>query len=144
MGVKVLTPGLADVLLTIMKAKQTKPKKKPMTLEDFAALIQKDLARMATKSDLKGLATKDELAALRGEIATIHEGMATKKDLERFATKEDLDTAFSTLGDRIAIAKEGLQEQISSLKYAKEIDDLRARVNVLEHKTGIRPARRSA
>jgi len=115
-----------------------------MTLDEFAVLIQKDLARMATKSDLKGLATKDEFAAVRGEMASIREGMATKKDFERLATKEDLDTAFSTLGDRIAIAKEGLQEQISGLKYAKEIDDLRARVNVLEHKTGIRPTRRAA
>jgi pyridoxine 5'-phosphate synthase PdxJ len=119
---------MAAVCLTIMTAKQTKPKKKPMTLDAFALLIQKDLVRMATKDDLK----------------VIREEMATKKDLERFATKEDLDTAFSTLSDRIAIAKEGLQEQIAGLKYAKEIDELRARVNTLEHKVGIRPTHRGA
>jgi hypothetical protein len=78
---------MSAVFLTIMKAKQTKPKKKPMTPDDFALLIQKDLGRMATKADLRGSATKQELAAIREE-------MATKKDLERFATKEDLETAF--------------------------------------------------
>jgi hypothetical protein len=63
---------------------------------------------------------------------------------DRFATKEDLDTAFSTLGDRIAIAKESLQEETSGLKYTKEIDELQARVNVFESKLGIKPTHRAA
>jgi hypothetical protein len=120
-----------------MSAKKTKTKKKPVTLDDFAVLIQKDLARMATKEDLKGLATKQELAEIREE-------MATKKDLqlmrEEMATKEDL----AAVSDRISVAKDELQEQISGLKYAKEIDELRARVNTLEHKVGIRPSHRAA
>jgi hypothetical protein len=120
-----------------MTTPKPKPKKKAMTLDDFAVLIQKDLARMVTKGDLKTLATKEELAALRSD-------MATKKDLERFATKEQVETAFSTLADRIAIAKEDLQEQISGLKYAKEIDELRSRVNILERKAGIKPLHRAA
>jgi hypothetical protein len=132
-----LTPGIGDVFLTVMTARKTKSRKKSMTLEDFALLIQKDLARMATKEDLEGLATKRELAEIREE-------MATKKDLqairEEMATKEDL----SAVSDRISVAKDELQEQISGLKYAKEIDELRARVNTLEHKVGIRPARRAA
>jgi hypothetical protein len=119
----------------MMKTKISKAKKKPMTLDDFAIVIQRDLARMATKDDLKGLATKQDLQDLRAEV---------KKDLERFATKEELATSFSTLGDRISVAKDELQEQIAGLRYAKEIDDLRARVNLLEHKVGIRPSRRAA
>jgi len=118
-----------------MKAKQAKPNKKPMTLDKFAALIQKDLARMATKDDLKGLATKEDLQVLRTEtrkeLAAIREQMATKEDL-------------AALSDRISLAKDELQEQISGLKYAKEIDELRARVNTLEHKVGIRPSNRAA
>jgi hypothetical protein len=135
---------MADVFLTLMNPKKTKPRKKAMTLEDFAAAIQTDLARMATKDDLKGLATKQELA-------TIREEMATKQDLQQFATKKDLEAvgeemaiSFSTLGDRIVNAKDELQEQIAGLKYAKEIDELRARVHTLERKIGIRPTRRAA
>jgi hypothetical protein len=99
-----------------------KPKRnaRPMTLEDFAAVIQADLVRMATKDDVKEL--------------------ATKKDLERLATKEDLDN----VRGRIANATEQIQEQIAGLRYAKEIDELRARVHVLEGKLGIKPARRAA
>jgi hypothetical protein len=127
-----------------MATKKAQPKKKGMTLDDFAVLIQKDLARMATKDDLKHLATKDELAAMRGEIANIREVMVTKKDLlvirEEMATKEDL----AAVSDRISVAKDELQEQIAGLKYAKEIDELRARVNTLEHKVGIRPTHRAA
>ena len=112
-----------------------------MTLDDFAVLIQKDLARMATKDDIKAIreemATKEELAAIRGE-------MATKKDLqsirEEMATKEDL----AAVSDRISVAKDELQEQIAGLKYAKEIDELRERVNTLEHKVGIRRSRHAA
>jgi len=115
-----------------------------MTLDDFAVLIQKDLARMATKDDLKAIreematkkdlerfATKQDLVAIRGEITSIRENMATKEDL-------------AAVSDRISVAKDELQEQISGLKYAKEIDELRARVNTLEHKVGIRPSRSAA
>lgn len=90
-------------------------------MEDFAGAIQKDLARMATKDGL--------------------EQLATKKDLERFATKEDLTTGLSDVSDKIAVAKENLQDQIAGLRYAKEIDELRERVNTLEGKVGIKPAR---
>lgn len=116
-----------------MATRKTKTKKKPMTLDDFAVLIQKDLARMATKDDLKNLATKEDLAAIRSE-------MATRKDLERFATKEDLEAT----RDRINVVGDRLEEKIDGLRYAKEIDELRSRVNVIERKVGIKPASRAA
>jgi hypothetical protein len=115
---------MADVFLTVMTTKKGKPKKKGMTLDDFIVLIQKDLARMATKEDLKGLATKQELAEIREEMAT-KEGLAA-------------------VSDRISVAKDELQERISGLRYAKEIDELRARVNILESKLGIKPTHRAA
>jgi hypothetical protein len=87
---------MSAVFVTIMKAKQTKPKKKPTTPDDFAVLIQ-NLAPMATKDDLN----------------VIREEMATKNDLERLTTKEELATTFSTPSDRISAAKDELQEQIA-------------------------------
>jgi hypothetical protein len=51
---------------------KSKTKKKPMTLDDFAVLIQKDLARMATKEDIKAIreemASKAEFRLLRSEM----------------------------------------------------------------------------
>jgi hypothetical protein len=47
-----------------MAVKKTEPRNTGMTL-DFPVLIQKDLARMATKSDLRVWLLKDELAAAR-------------------------------------------------------------------------------
>lgn len=112
-----------------------------------AVLARAFLARVAR------MATKEDLKAIREEIATKTEleQFATKKDLEQFATQKDLEAvreemaiSFSTLGDRIVNAKDELQEQIAGLKYAKEIDELRARVQMLEQKVGIRPTRRAA
>ena len=136
-----LTEAMGGVFLTRMSAKKTKPKKKAMTLEDFAIAIQKDY--LSLRKDVAAgfaqvrseMATKDDLQALRDEtrkeFAAIREQMATKEDL-------------AAVSDRISIAKEQLQEQISGLKYAKEIDELRARVITLESKVGIRPTRRAA
>lgn len=100
-----------------------------MTLEDFAALIQQDLSRMATKEDLGRIATREDLAALRSEIASNH---------------ETLDNKISDLAIRISNVKDELSEKIEGLKYAKEIDELRARVNVLEAKVGIKRGRTGA
>jgi hypothetical protein len=52
--------------------------------------------------------------------------VAVQADLARMATKEDL----APVGDQISTAKEEIQEQIAGLRYAKEIDELRTRVNV--------------
>lgn len=121
--------------------KKTKPKKKPMTLEDFAVAIQKDY-RSLRKDVAAGfaqvraeMATKDDLQALRAE--TRKEFVAIR---EQMATKEDL----AAVSDRISVAKEQLQEQISGLRYAREIDELRARVNVVESKLGIKSSHRAA
>ena len=104
-----------------------------MTLGDFAAAIQSDLARMATKEDLKYLATKEDLkdVATKGDLRKIREDMATKDDV-------------ADVRDKIAVAKEELQEQIAGLRYAKEIDALRDRMKAVEEKLGIKHSHRAA
>jgi hypothetical protein len=111
--------------------KKPKVKKKHMTIEDFARAIQADLALMATKDDLVGLASKEDIREIRGEFGKMREEMVTKED-------------FSAVSDRLAIVKEELQEQIAGLRYAKEIDALAERVKFVEQKLGIKHSRRAA
>ena len=83
---------------------------------------------MATKEDVKGLATKEELEAIRKEMATkqelevirtematkhdledVKKVMATKEDLKNMATKDDikaLQASISALGARWGIVAE--------------------------------------
>ena len=105
-------------------------KKKPMTLEDFAAAVHKDYLEirkdMATKADLwpmqRDIKTLDKnVRELRSDVTMITDTMVTKADLA------------STLG-----------EELAKSAYARRIDDLHARVNALEQKTGIKPAHRAA
>jgi hypothetical protein len=107
----------------MIKPKMTKAtKKKQMTLEDFASAVHQDYLAIR-----KEMVTKRDL-----------EHFATKVDLRDLATKDDL----ASMGDRISVAKDELKEQIAGLRYAKEIDELRARVNVLESK--VKPIHRAA
>jgi hypothetical protein len=115
-----------------MPIKRTKPKKKTMTIEGLAAAIQGDF--LAIRRDM---ATKEDIRAIRAEMATKED---IRKIREEMATKEDL----AAVSDRISVAKDELQEQIAGLRYAKEIDQLRARVNLLEQKLCIGQHRRAA
>ena len=97
-----------------------------MMLEDFAVVIQKGIARMATKDDLwpiqRDLKTvTSQLGELRGDVKQITDVMVSKADLA------------NTLGDELAKSV-----------YGRQIDDLRSRVNVLEEKLGIKSTRRAA
>jgi hypothetical protein len=103
-----------------------KSKKKPMTLEDFAVVIQEDIARMATKDDLwpiqRDLKTvASQLGDLRSDVKQITDVMVSKADLA------------NTLGDELAKSV-----------YGRQIDDLRNRVNILEEKLGIKSTHRAA
>lgn len=93
-----------------------------MTLEDLSAAIQQDFARMATKDDLKNLATKEDIRKVREEMDTLGGDLATK----------------------ISNAKDELQEQIAGLRYAKEVDELRTRVQRVERKLGMERSSRAA
>nr|WP_261310639.1 PD-(D/E)XK nuclease family protein [Saccharolobus shibatae] len=59
------------------------------TKEDLKGMATKeDLKTMATKEDLKGMATKEDLKTMATKEDL--KGMATKEDLKTMATKEDL------------------------------------------------------
>jgi SpoVK/Ycf46/Vps4 family AAA+-type ATPase len=107
-------------------------KKKPMTLEDFAAAVHKDYLAISTH-----MATKKDIRAIREEMATRED---VRKIREEMATKEKL----ADVSDRISVAKDELQEQIAGLRYAKEIDALAERLKLVEEKLGLRPTHRAA
>jgi|SRR5580658_10486945 hypothetical protein len=106
----------------------TKPikKKKPLTLDTFAALIQKDLSRMATKDelwpmqrDIKTLTT--QLKEVREDVKHITDNMVSKADLANV-----------------------LGEELAKSAYARQLHDLQGRVNLLEERLGIKPTHRAA
>jgi hypothetical protein len=128
-----LDDPLSLTIIKAMKKKQSQPNK-PMTIDDLALAIQgdfhelkKDIAdirgTMATKQDLKEIravmATKQDLADLREEMST------------RFATRSELQSS-------VLSARDEIMEEIGKIKYAKEIDELRDRVQRVERELGIR------
>lgn len=117
-----------------MAAKKTKPKKKDMTLDDFAVLIQKDLARMATREDLKAIReeVKEDVRQVRVELGIGFRNLEAdvKMLTDAMVSKADLANT--------------LAEELAKSPYARQISDLQARVNVLESKLGIKSTRRAA
>jgi hypothetical protein len=116
-----------------------KIKKKPMTLDDFAAVIQRDIARMATKGGLQAIreemVTKADLWPMQRDIKTLDKNVRDLRDdvkqiTDAMVSKADLAR---TIGDELAKSA-----------YAGQIGELRNRVNVVEEKLGIKPARRGA
>jgi dsDNA-specific endonuclease/ATPase MutS2 len=115
-----------------------KTKKKPMTLEDFAAAVHKDYLAiskdMATKTDLDRFATKHDLYDLSQKMVTREEFRELQSDVkmitDSMVTKADLA---STLG-----------EELAKSEYAHQLEDIRNRVNVLENKLGIKPTHRAS
>jgi hypothetical protein len=124
---------MSDVFLTVMIAKKAKPKRKVMTLDDFAVAIQKDYASLR-KDVVTGfvaicedMATKDEFRLLRNEIGI---GFRNLND--------DVKMITDTMVSRADLANT-LAEELAKSPYARQIADLQTRVNTLEHKLGIKP-----
>ena len=84
-----------------------------MTIDDLALLIQNTLAK---KEDLAGLATKDDLKALEDRTDARLE--AVKQEL-----KEDIRM---------------VRQEVKMLNFSVEIDDLRERMQRVEHQLGIK------
>jgi hypothetical protein len=114
-----------------------------MTLEDFAAAVHKDYLDirkdMATKEDIreirKEMATKNDLWPIQRDIKTLDKNMRElRSDItmitETMVSKADLA---STIG-----------EELAKSQHARHIADLQGRVNVLEHKAGIKSTHRAA
>ncbi|WP_148682853.1 PD-(D/E)XK nuclease family protein [Pyrobaculum ferrireducens] len=86
-------------------------------LEKIGKRLEEIESRIATKEDLKTLATKEELEDIKNRMATKEDlkAFATKEDLRAFATKEDLK-AFATKEDlKIFATKEELRAEIRKL-----------------------------
>jgi DNA gyrase/topoisomerase IV subunit A len=108
--------------------------KKPMTIDRLAVTIE--TLSCAIRNDFAEV--RADLAGLRENIDDIRAKMATKQDIAdlrdemiaRFATHSEFQSAIGTMKDE-------LLEEIGKIKYAKEIDDLRSRMNRVEHELGI-------
>jgi hypothetical protein len=101
-------------------------KKKPITLDSFAVLIQKDLSRMATKDDLWPM--QRDIKTLTAQLKEVREDV--KQITDNMVSKADLA---NILGDELAKSA-----------YARQLHDLQTRVNLLEEKLGIKPTHRAA
>jgi hypothetical protein len=129
---------MSVVFLTIMTAKKTKPKKKAMTLEDFAVAIQTDYT-----------ALRKDMATGFGEI---REEMATKEGIRQL--RAEMGIGFRNVDADMKIMAEAmvskadlantLAEELAKSPYARQIQDLQTRVNALESKLGVKPTRRAA
>jgi hypothetical protein len=117
-----------------MITKQSQKKKKPMTLDDFAVLIQKDLVRMATKDDIKAIRedAKEDIRVLRNEMRIGFKNLNDDVQMITDAMVSKADLA-NTLAD-----------ELTKAPYARQIADHETRVNLLETKLGVKPTRRAA
>ena len=119
-----------------MAPKKPKPKKKPLTLDDFAVLIQKDLAHMATQDDIKAIqedmATKEDFRALRSEMQIGFKNL-----------NDDVKMITDTMVSKADLANT-LAEELAKSPYGRQIADLQTRVHILERKLGVKPNRRAA
>ena len=119
-------------------ATKSKPKEKPPTLDKFFRAIQEDLTAirrdMATKEDT---ATKDDIRALRGEMANL----ATRAELRE--VRDDVKRITDMMVSKAHV--EALREELlREIKDSKHIDELRERLAVVERKLGIEKSRRAA
>ena len=130
------------VMLNAMTVKKSKLKieKKKLTLDDFAAAIQKDYAAIR-----RDMATKEDIRQIREGMATgfrnVRDEMATRMAMR------DLQADVKTITD-VMVSKADLAEavrtELDAPSQARAIDDLRTRVLHVEEKLGIKRNRRAA
>src|SRR5262249_18665761 len=107
----------------------SKPRKKSMTLENFASAIQSDLLAirkdMATKADLydvsQKMVTRVEFRELQSDVKMVTGAMVSKADLA--ALREEL---------------------LIEIRAGSHVEELRQRVAAVEHKLGIEPRHSAA
>ena len=133
--------------LNPMKARPPEPKrKKPMTLDAFAASIQADFAAInrrldtvAAKEDLK-VATKEEVREIRDGLAMVTEVMATKADLktlrDEMATKEDIRSVRDVMATKEDL-KRLRDDLIQEIAKGQHLNELRERLARVERRLGI-------
>ena len=99
-----------------------KPKKKIETLDDLAAVIQRT---MASKEDLEGLATKEDIANLDNRVSNL-DNRLTNRISEVDEHVRDLAQDISKIDRKL--------EGVPSLA---EFDELRKRLERVEKKVGL-------
>jgi hypothetical protein len=122
-------------------AKETQ--KKPMTLEDFAAAVHRDYLAltkdMVRKSDIRQIreemATKADLWPMQRDIKTLDQNV---RDL-----RSDVKMITDSMVSKADLANT-LGEELGKSEYARHIDDLRNRVDILERKLRVKPTHRAA
>ena len=85
---------------------------------------------VATKEDLKQLATKQDIKRLEDK-------MATKEDLKQYATKQDLETAVEQLkrwAEEKFVTKEDLKQYATKQDLETAVEQLRAEIRRIENK----------
>jgi hypothetical protein len=127
---------MGGVFLTIMSVKKTKTKKKIMTMDDFAVLIQKDY-----------LSLRKDMAAGFSQVREEAKEHARQLRTEMGIGFRNLDADVKMLTDAMvskADLANTLAEELGKTPFARQITDHETRVTALESKTGIRPSRRAA
>jgi len=85
---------------------------------------------VATKEDLKQLATKQDIKRLEDK-------MATKEDLKQYATKQDLETAVEQLkrwAEEKFVTKEDLKQYATKQDLETAVEQLRAEIRRIENR----------
>jgi hypothetical protein len=85
---------------------------------------------VATKEDLKQLATKQDIKRLEDK-------MATKEDLKQYATKQDLETAVEQLkrwAEEKFVTKEDLEQYATKQDLETAVEQLRAEIRRIENR----------
>jgi hypothetical protein len=101
-----------------------------MTLEDFAAAVHEDYLAIS-----ENIATKDDLWPMQRDIRTL---TAQLKEV-----REDVKHVTENMVSKADLANTP-NEELAKSAYARQLNDLHRRVNVLEAKLGIKPADRAA
>ena len=103
---------------------------KKTALENLARMIKAGLDETATKTELKNVEDR-----LTGKIDRV-EGRVERVEGDIKILRQDMEAGFYTLAQEIKQLREDFQAFISI--YKNEIADLRARIERLEKKVGIK------
>lgn len=117
-------------------AKPTNKKKKPMTLEDFAAAVHEDYLTIK-----KHMATKEDIRDVRAEMTSMR--VATGAALRD--VRDDVQRLNEIMVSKADLA-ETIRRELDASPYAKEADikDLAKRLLRVEEKLGLKPSHRAA
>jgi hypothetical protein len=116
--------------------KKPTTRKKPMTLENFAAAIQRDFSTL-----------RDDMTAgfstIRAEMTSMRDKMATHAALRE--VRDDVQRLNDIMVSKADLA-ETIRRELDTSPYAKETDvkDLRERLLHIEEKLGLKPTHRAA